>query len=369
MNAPAKKLQIPRVDYENEPLGFKAWCVTLGIFGVLFALVVFFLPIEAILSTSKYHFGGNRSLDEVAEIYQIIENQDEEPFDTIVFGTSSSRASFENPEDMEKQFMETYGKDMSFVNFSSSAQTFLQTLVFVERINFRADQTVIFNLTPSTFARTPEFTVGFFVEFHPMQHLYSLRERLETVPELTKYIDEQSMRKNHLMTLRSQLYNDINLGLRDWAQRNIYDSRSELSRFPYDSLPVGDEEIIRINQEARIGALEDGFDIANDYNTRLLRIILEKILQSGAKVYLIEQARMMGHTTFVPWQDDYDRIIGQLKTDYGITYINFNEQIGLELNDFHDMTHVWRPGRKKWSDYFLKWLDRVTDERAADDLR
>ncbi len=89
MNAPAKKLQMPRVDYENEPLGFKGWCITLGIFIVLFTLVVFFLPIEAVLSTSKYHFGGNRPLDQIAEIYHTIEKQDDEPFDTIVFGTSS----------------------------------------------------------------------------------------------------------------------------------------------------------------------------------------------------------------------------------------------------------------------------------------
>lgn len=369
MKAPAKKLQMPRVEYENEPLGFKGWCLTLSIFTALFAFVVFFLPIEAILSTSKYHFSGSRSQDQIAEIYQIIENQDEEPFDTIIFGTSSSRASFENPDVLEAQFRETYGKDMSFVNFSSIAQTFLQTLVFVERINFRADQTVVFNLTPSNFARTPEFTAGFFSDFHPIQHMYSLRDKLETVPEITDYIDEQMMRKNHLLTLRSQLYNDINLGLRDWAQKNIYGSYSELSRFDYDSLGAGSKEIIRINQEEKIGILEDGFDIANDYNTRLFRIILEKITKSGAKVYFIEQARMKGDTTFVPWQGDYDRIIDQLSKDYGITYVNFNEQIGLELNDFHDMTHVWRPGRKKWSDYFLKWLDQATDERATDDLR
>ena len=30
MNAPAKKLQMPRVDYENEPLGFKGSSKALG---------------------------------------------------------------------------------------------------------------------------------------------------------------------------------------------------------------------------------------------------------------------------------------------------------------------------------------------------
>lgn len=364
MKSPAKKLQMPRVIYENQPLGLKGWAVTLGIFALLFVLTVVFLPIEKVLSTSEYHFGGNRPLDQIAQIYQIIEKQDEEPFDTIVFGTSSSRASFENPDDLEAQFKELYGKEMSFVNFSSTAQTFLQTLVFVDRIKFNAGQTVIFNLTPSNFARTPEFTVGFFGEFHPMQHMFSLKDQLETVPELTSYIDEQEIRKNHLLTLRSQLYNDINLGLRHWAQENIYGSYSELSRFYYDGLPVGDEAYIRPNQEEKIRILEEGYDIANDYNMRLLRIILEKILASGAKIYFIEQARMIGDTTFEPWQDHYNQLMAELTDDYPITYLNYNEEIGLELNDFHDMTHVWRPGRKKWSDQFLKWLDSVTDERA-----
>lgn len=369
MKSPAKKLQMPRVTYENQPLGLKEWAITLIIFTVMFLLVVFFLPIKSVLSTSTYHYGGNRPLDQIAQIYEIVENQEQSQFDTIVFGTSSSRASFENPADLEAQFKEMYDKDMSIVNFSSTAQTFLQTLVFVERIDFKPNQTVIFNLTPSNFARTPEFTVGFFGEFHPMQHMYSLRDRLETVPELTSYIDDQLGRKNHLLTLRSQLYNDINLGLRDWAQKNIYGSYSEILRFYYDGLPVGDEGLIWTNQEEKIRILEEGFDISHDYNMRLFRIILEKILASGAKVYFIEQARMIGDTTFDPWQEKYNELIDGLTTDYPITYVNFNDEIGLVLNDFHDMTHVWAPGRKKWSDHFLKWLNGVKDEGNADDIR
>lgn len=369
MKSSAKKIQMPKVIYENQPLGLKEWGITLGLFVVIFILIIGFIPIETILSKSKYHFTGSRPKDEVAQIYFLIENQKIKPFDTILFGTSSSRASIENSDILEAQYREMYGKEMSFVNFSSTAQTFLQVFLFSERIDFRPDQTVIFNLTPSSFARTLGFTTGVFDEFHPIQHMYSLHDRLETVPELTGYIDEQRSRKNHLLTLRSQLYNDINLGLRHWAQKNIYGSYTEISRFYYDSLPIGDEEIIRINQEEKISILEDGFEKSHDFNMRLFRLTLEKILSSGAKVLFIEQARMMGDTTFVPWQDDYDRIIGNLTQDYPITYVNFNDQIGLELNDFHDMTHVWRPGRKKWSDYFLKWLDRVTDERVTDDLR
>ncbi len=362
MKSPAKKLQMPRVIYENEPLGLKGWGITLGLFAIILALIVTLLPAKKILATSEYHFEGHRPRDQIAQVYMLIDNQDIEPFDTILFGTSSVRASYENSDDLEASFKTDYGKDMSFANLSSTAQTFLEALIFADRIDFKPHQTVIFSLTPSSFARTADFSIeSFHGEFHPAHHLFDLRDQLDNVPELSRYIDDQTTRMNLLMNLRSQLNNDINLSLREWAQKNIYNTYPELFRFNADGLVPGDEDIIGYTQRSKVGVLEDGFEEAHDFNMRLFRKIIEKALASGATIHFIEQARMDGEDTFDPWQAQYDQLIAELTSDYPITYTDFNDQVTLSRDDFHDITHTWTTGRAKWSAEFLEWLDTKID--------
>lgn len=370
MKAPVKKLRMPKVVYENEPLSVKAWLITLGLFVVIFALIVIVFPVERVLSSAEYHFEGHRPRDQIAQSYMLIDNQDVEPFDTVIFGTSSVRAAYDNASDLNESYKERYGVDIAFVNLSSTAQTFMQTLIFANKVKFRANQTVIFSVTPSSFARSPDFTIESFVGgFHPVDFLYSLKDQLETVPELTKYIDEQATRKNQLKSFRSQIHSNINLGLRQWAQENIYGTYPSLFRFHYDALSHGDDRVINAAQTEKARVLERGFERYHDYNMRLFRIILEKVLDAGATIHFVEQPRFEGDETFLPYQKKYDALIAKLNADYPITYSDFNDQVLLTRDDYYDVTHVSTTGRAKWSDAFLNWMGKINAKGESQDVR
>jgi len=97
-----------------------------------------------------------------------------------------------------------------------------------------------------------------------------------------------------------------------------------------------------------------------EFNLGMLEQFLARARQRGVDVLLVELPR---NEEIVDGRFDWARAMYQprvreLAERYGVTYVDFSQDLGLENRDFHDLSHLVEPGRELWE-------RRLAEEIAA----
>ncbi len=130
-----------------------------------------------------------------------------------------------------------------------------------------------------------------------------------------------------------------------------------------DLTPVELAKVNRwINSPERLRRLRKGFP-------EILALLDESLLvarRRGLDVVLVELPHnpAVSGTGFRAAQSYYQGHIRELAMKYGITYLDFSDDVDLTAADFHDLSHVKASGRTKWQMRLARELARLYRQGA-----
>ncbi len=103
--------------------------------------------------------------------------------------------------------------------------------------------------------------------------------------------------------------------------------------------------------------MADHFDNHKELNLLALKATIECIIDKGGNPILFEQPHIDNESVFAEWRGSYSSMLNSITAEYGIPYVNLNDEVNLDIECFNDVAHVSAKGREIWSVAFINWLN------------
>lgn len=281
-------------------------------------------------------------------------NKQDPPDEPTIYllGGSTVRESITSNDTLEDGIEDRGGPDTEVYNLGSMNQNFAQSLAVVDNVP-DTPATVVVGVNPGRF--TPSRGDN--------QKQAEGREFLLKSTYLREYVNDESGKYKYTYTILPGIF----AYLTSYAQQH----QDELLSF---SLPTRTYGQHRYNLKAihTVAQKERMVERWNkkrapifrknlEYNMAMLEELLIRARERGVDVVLLE----------LPWNraivgDDFDDAhalyqprVGELADEYGVPYLDFNDELPLTNADFHDLSHLVEPGRVLWERRLAEELSRL----------
>lgn len=335
MKSKPKKLKPATVHFEFKALKYKDFIYIGLVFGAFFI----------ILNYSIIHFVEQRPV--YVDIAANLEKIEAIRYDLITLGTSSSREVFLTEQQLKKKFKKISNKEFNFLDLSHSAQTFVESNEYLDKLNLYENQRFILSISPMQFARNSNRN-AFNDDSLGDNKKLSFFNRITNSTELRK--------------LRHFLYTSIKNVFINMAY-NIYGLENVTTRYKYAHNKAGKKEKIESSRQRKAKIYIKNFNKNKQGNIDFLKSLIKRIHVNKSSIILLEQPHIANDTIYNYYKSDYLSIIHSIQNELNIEYIDFNKSTKLNQNDFVDVSHVSASGREKWSRTFLNWLAKQESEK------
>jgi len=285
------------------------------------------------------------------------QNPPDEP--TIyLLGGSTVRESITSNQTLEAAFVEQGGPETEVFNLGSMNQNFAQSLAVVDNIP-DTPATVVVGINNGRF--TPSRGDN--------QKQAEGREFLLKSTYLRRYVNEESGKYRYTWTILPGVFSYIT----SYVQQH----QDELLR---GEIPTRKYGIHRYNLKGNhtVAQKERMVERWNkrrapvfrknlDYNMAMLEQLLKRAGERSIDVLLLE----------LPWNreiigEDFDDAramyrprVRELADEFGVPYVDFNDELPLTNADFHDLSHLVEPGRVVWETRLAEELARLLGPDGA----
>ena len=300
-------------------------------------------------------------LDDFVYVSWVVGGAKDDPPDTpavYILGGSSARESIVSDASLEKAIAAAGGPETTVFDIGSNNQNFAQSLAVIDNVpDSPATAIVGINLN------------RFYASRADNEKQAEGRELLLESSALREYVTDES--GNHRFTFT------ILPGIFSWATTYAQQHKDELlsGELPYVTYKqhrytkrrnhsvAEKEEMVREWLTGRASVYHRWLD----YNTDMLEQLLRRARERGVDVVLMElplNLEIVGDA----WDEDlraYRLRVRRLAREYGVPYVDFNEELRIPNEDFHDIDHLVEPGRVIWEDRLAEELARLLPKRET----
>jgi len=299
--------------------------------------------------------------DDYAHVaYRVAELRRDPPAGPTVylFGGSGAMECFVSEASLAADLRRAAGADVGFVSLAAHGQSFAQTLAIVD--NLPAGEALLaVGLAPMRFTGAPERDAGLLLGRTLPLVSPRLREALGAqgvaAPAVT------SVLPGAFDYLASYVRSRPNDGV-GWLEDLGY------SAHYWEGEPARSRAAKTSEAEDRIALDAPLYAENGAYNLGMLEEVLRLARDRGLSVVLFDQP-LNHHVADPTWGGvvpDYRRKVRALAAEYDVAYLDVQQRIALEDEDFGDIYHLLGSGRLKWQPVLARQLaDALALERIA----
>ncbi len=281
-------------------------------------------------------------------------NKQDPPDEPTIYllGGSTVRESITSNDTLEAAIVEEGGPDTEVFNLGSMNQNFAQSLAVVDNIP-DTPATVVVGINNGRF--TPSRGDN--------QKQAEGREFLLKSTFLRRYVNEESGKYRYTWTILP--------GIFSYATSYVQQHQDELLS---GEIPTRKYGIHRYNLKGNhtVAQKERMVERWNkrrapifrknlDYNMAMLEELLRRAEERGIDVLLLElpSNREVIGDDFDDARAMYRPRVRELADEFGVPYVDFNDELPLTNADFHDLSHLVEPGRVVWETRLAEELARL----------
>jgi len=303
--------------------------------------------------------------DYVHVTYRVAELRQDPPVGPTVylFGGSAAMECFVSEESLAADVSRAADADVGVVSLAAHGQSFAQTIAIVDNLP-DGDALLAVGLAPRHFTVAPESDAGLLLgRTMPLVSPY-LRDALTAQgidpPAVTSVLPGTFDYLSAYLQSRSE---DGLAWLEDVGYEPHYWDGQPVRSLSAKTSEAKDRIAIDAPLYARHGA----------YNLAMLEELLRLAQERGFAVALFEQPLNV-HVADPTWGGvlpDYRRQVRALAGRYGVAYLDVQQRIALEDEDFGDIYHLVARGRLQWQPVLARQLaralvlERIVDVRVA----
>jgi len=331
---------------------------------VLIAAAALLLP--ALLALESFFTSGEwsdvalkywlrKSSDDYVYVSWTVGRTKQEPPDRPAFyllGGSTARESITSDETLEGSIRRADGPDAEVFNLGSMNQNFAQSLAVIDNIP-DTPATAVVGINPGRF--TPSRGDN--------QKQAEGRELLLKSTFLRKYVNRESGKYRYTYTILPGIFSYFTSYVQQ-HEDELLSGRIPTRTYGQHRYNLkGNHTVAQKEQMVQrwLKRRAPVFRKNLEYNMAMLEQLLRRARQRGIDVVLLElpwNREIIGHS-FDEARAQYQPRVRELAREYGVPYVDFNDELPLSNAYFHDLSHLVEPGRVIWEARLAKELARL----------
>jgi hypothetical protein len=349
-----------QVEVDSKPLTLPLLASTAGIASLLLLIAITSgsSAIDAQSNRGYWRAMSDSSNDDQAYVMGKVLSGAAAKANVIVLGTSSAREALLTDHEFSAQLRRRNASHSSLVNFASSAQSPIESLLLTEAITPREGQQFILFISHSVFQQSRPFNAieqgGF---MYPPEALIMKYAQSGIFPAY--WLDERKRFVYRARAKRQELYRHLNYRLKYWIAEQVYgEPRPNYLPYLYVGLPPLDasykERIVKTYETEFRAHLASNLT----YVTNTLSVLADYLAERKCR-FVIAFAPEDKHEMRKLFPNEF-RIFSEMlqaaQATHKFEILDLNSNVAWEVGDFHDLTHVKESGRIKWSNALANWL-------------
>ncbi len=270
-----------------------------------------------------------------------------------LLGGSTAREAITSGETLARQVKEDGGPSIVAYDFGSMNQNFAQSLDIVDNIPAKDAMVLVgVNLGRFTSDRGSSFIQA------------RGRELLLKSPYLQRYVADKYGKEKYTRTILPGIFSYLAsfLQQRGWAVGDLFTGR-EYGQHRYnrksDHTVKQKERMVKLWNQKRYPVFKHNLQ----FNLDMLEQLVVRAQQRGVRVVLLElpHNRALVGDRFDRAISEYREPVKALAEKYDVPYVDFNPELPLKNDDFHDLSHLNESGRVIWQAALARELVRLLD--------